>query len=163
MAELATGNREDALDLVQDAMLGLVKSYLHRDEQEWGPLFYRILQNRIRDRYRRNRVRERFCTWLGFGAASGEDEAVADPLQNVADTRQPDAVDTLLQADAIEHLQVALRLLPLRQQQAFLLRAWEGMDTAATAFAMGCSEGSVKTHYSRAIHRLREMLEEHWP
>jgi len=163
MAELATGNREDALDLVQDAMLGLVKSYLHRDEQEWAPLFYRILQNRIRDRYRRNRVRDRFRSWLGFGAVSGEDETAADPLQNVPDTRQPDAVDTLLQADAMEHLQVALRLLPLRQQQAFLLRAWEGMDTAATAFAMGCSEGSVKTHYSRAIHRLREMLEEHWP
>lgn len=163
MAELATGDREDALDLVQDAMLGLVKSYLHRDEQEWAPLFYRILQNRIRDRYRRNRVRDRFRSWLGFGAVSGEAGEQSDPIQNLPDTRQPDTVDSLLQEDAIGRLQEALRRLPGRQQQAFLLRAWEGLDTAATAFAMGCSEGSVKTHYSRAVHRLREMLEEHWP
>ncbi len=162
MAELATGNREDALDLVQDAMLGLVKSYLHRDEQEWGPLFYRILQNRIRDRYRRNRVRDRFRAWLGFGVEPGSTEEPPDPLQQLPDTGQPDAVDALVQADAIDRLQAALQLLPLRQQQAFLLRAWEGLDTAATAFAMGCSEGSVKSHYSRAIHRLRGMLEEHW-
>ena len=163
MAELATGNREDALDLVQDAMLGLVKSYASRKEQEWAPLFYRILQSRIRDRYRRDRVRNRFRSWLGLGARSDENEDLPDPIQNAPDTRQPDTIDKVLQEDAIDRLQDALLLLPVRQQQAFLLRCWEGMDVAATAFAMGCSEGSVKTHYSRAVHRLREMLEDHWP
>jgi RNA polymerase sigma-70 factor (ECF subfamily) len=163
MAELATGNREDALDLVQDAMMGLVKSYASRKEQEWAPLFYRILQSRIRDRYRRDRVRNRFRSWLGLGTRSDENGDLPDPIQNAPDTRQPDTIDKVLQEDAIDRLQDALLLLPVRQQQAFLLRCWEGMDVAATAFAMGCSEGSVKTHYSRAVHRLREMLEDHWP
>lgn len=163
MAELATGNRDDALDLVQDAMLGLVKSYANRNEQEWAPLFYRILQSRIRDYYRRNRVRNRFRSWLGPGARAGETEDLPDPIQNAPDTRQPDTIHKVLQEDAIDRLQHALQVLPVRQQQAFLLRTWEGMDVAATAFSMGCSEGSVKTHYSRAVHRLREMLEDHWP
>ncbi len=163
MAELATGNREDALDLVQDAMLGLVKSYADRDEQAWAPLFYRILQNRIRDHYRRSKVRNRFRSWLGLGTRSDENEDLPDPIQNAPDTRQPDTIHKVLQEDAIDRLHGALQVLPVRQQQAFLLRCWEGMDVAATAFAMGCSEGSVKTHYSRAIHRLREMLEDHWP
>ena len=163
MAELATGNREDALDLVQDAMLGLVKSYASKDEQAWAPLFYRILQSRIRDHYRRSKVRNRFRSWLGFGTRSDEDEDLPDPIQNAPDTRQPDTIQKVLQDDAIDRLQDALQVLPARQQQAFLLRCWEGMDVAATAFAMGCSEGSVKTHYSRAVHRLRDMLEDHWP
>ena len=161
MAEIATGNREDALDLVQDAMLGLVKSYGDRHSADWPPLFYRILQSRIRDWYRRNRVRNRFRVWLG-GLREHDEDARGDAIQNLPDAgpgieRQLDGVD------AVTRLQLALRDLPLRQQQAFLLRAWEGMDVSATAFAMGCSEGSVKTHYSRAVHRLREQLEDHWP
>lgn len=163
MAELATGNRDDALDLVQEAMLGLVKSYADRDEQEWGPLFHRILQSRIRDWYRRSRVRNRFRVWLGLGKTEDAAEQQPDPIQHVPDMRQAGTLHTLLQENAVTQLQVALQALPVRQQQAFLLRAWEGMDVAATAFAMGCSEGSVKTHYSRAVHRLREMLEDHWP
>ncbi len=161
MAELATGNRDDALDLVQDAMLGLVKTYADRDEHEWGPLFHRVLQSRIRDWYRRSRVRNRFRVWLGLGKSVQEQQA--DPIQQTADPRRTDMLHTLVQDDAMAQLQEALQALPVRQQQAFLLRAWEGLDVAATAFAMGCSEGSVKTHYSRAVHRLREMLEEHWP
>jgi len=161
MAEIATGNREDALDLVQDAMLGLVKSYGGRASADWPPLFYRILQSRIRDWYRRNRVRNRFRVWLG-GSRSEEDEARGDAIQNLADT-QPGIERQLVGEEAMAQLQRVLRALPLRQQQAFLLRAWEGMDVAATAFAMGCSAGSVKTHYSRAVQRLREQLEGHWP
>ena len=160
MAEIATGSREDALDLVQDAMLGLVKSYGDRDSADWPPLFYRILQSRIRDWYRRNRVRNRFRVWLG--GLRGDDDERSDALQNLPDN-QPGIERQLAGKDAMEQLQVALQELPLRQQQAFLLRAWEGMDVSATAFAMGCSEGSVKTHYSRAVHRLREQLEDHWP
>ncbi len=161
MAEIATGSREDALDLVQDAMLGLVKSYGDRDSADWPPLFYRILQSRIRDWYRRNRVRNRFRVWLG-GLRGDDDDERSDALQNLPDN-QPGIERQLAGEDAVEQLQVALQELPLRQQQAFLLRAWEGMDVSATAFAMGCSEGSVKTHYSRAVHRLREQLEDHWP
>ncbi len=162
MAEMATGNRDDALDLVQEAMLGLVKSYARRDEDEWAPLFYRILQSRIRDWYRRSRVRNRFRAWLT--PWQGEDSEVqTDPLENVPDSDKPDTVARVVQAAAIEQLQRALQRLPMRQQQAFMLRAWEGLDVAQTAFAMSCSEGSVKTHYSRAVHRLRELLEDHWP
>jgi len=157
MAEFATGNRDDAMDLVQDAMLGLVKKYSDRGADEWGALFYRILQSRILDGYRRARVRNRLFGWLG---RAGED---GDPMQDVADPVSNDPADTLANRQAIERLERALKDLPLRQQQAFLLRSWEGLDTAATAFAMGCSEGSVKTHYARALHSLREQLEGHWP
>ena len=162
MAEMATGNRDDALDLVQDAMMGLVKSYADRDEQEWAPLFYRILQSRIRDSYRRNRVRNRFRVWLGL-ARDEESDSLADPIQSAPDCGQVSVERQVLQDDAIARLQDALQSLPVRQQQAFMLRSWEGLNVADTAFAMGCSEGSVKTHYSRAVHRLRDLLEEHWP
>ena len=162
MAELATGNRDDALDLVQDAMLGLVKSYADRDEQDWAPLFHRILHSRINDWYRRSKVRNRFRVWLGL-SSTAEESVAADPIQTAVDHRQPDTVSRLQQEDAIEQLRSVLQTLPLRQQQAFLLRCWEGLDVADTAFAMGCSEGSVKTHYSRAVHKLREQLGEHWP
>jgi len=106
-------------------------------------LFYRILQSRITDWYRRKAVRKRFMIWLTPRSGADDEE---DPLQGVADI----VADALLKG---------LKGLPLRQQQAFLLRAWEGMDVAETAHAMGCSEGSVKTHYSRAVHSLRVRLE----
>lgn len=159
MAELATGNREDALDLVQEAMMGLVKSYSDRTQADWAPLFHRILQSRIRDFHRRSRVRNRFRVWLGGGGADGQ--TPADALQALPDVGQPDAPTRLHQRDAVQQVVVALGALPLRQQQAFMLRSWEGLDVAQTAYAMGCSQGSVKTHYSRALHRLREQLKEY--
>lgn len=159
---MATGNREDALDLVQEAMMGLAKSYADRDPQDWPPLFHRILQSRIRDWYRRSRVRNRFRSWLRRG--DGEDEREAgDPLQQAPDRQRPGILEQLQQQDAMRRLQQALSALPLRQRQVFLLRAWEGLDVAQTAYAMGCSQGSVKTHYSRALQRLRDDLGEHWP
>lgn len=160
MAEIATGNREDALDLVQEAMMGLCRSYADRDEAEWLPLFYRILQSRINDWYRRSRVRNRFRVWFGKPAADADLE---DPLQAAPDTAAVGAVEQLQQDGALQALQAALQSLPLRQQQAFLLRGWEGLSTRDSAFAMGCSEGSVKTHYARALGHLREVLGEHWP
>jgi RNA polymerase sigma-70 factor (ECF subfamily) len=162
MAEFATRNRDDALDVVQDAMLSLVRSYADRPEQDWPPLFQRILQSRIRDWYRRSRVRNRFRVWLQRGQGE-EAGALPDPIQQAPDSRRPGTLQSVMQQDAIERLQQALQTLPFRQQQVFLLRTWEGLDVAQTAFAMGCSEGSVKTHYSRAVHRLREMLEAHRP
>ncbi|MGH7207208.1 MAG: RNA polymerase sigma factor [Nitrospiraceae bacterium] len=159
IAQIATGDPDDALDLVQEAMLKLVQRYASRDESEWGPLFHRILQSRIRDWYRRTRVRNRWRRWFG-GASEEEPE---DPIEAVPDTGQPDPSTQVAHRRAAVALDEALRELPLRQQQAFLLRAWEGLDVAETARAMSCSEGSVKTHYSRALHTLRERLKDHWP
>jgi len=138
-------------------MLALARHYGGRDPSEWGPLFHRILQSRIRDWYRRQRTQHRWLAWL---SPHDDDD---DPLAALPDpgARRPE--EQLGNTRAGAALETALGALPLRQQQAFLLRAWEGLDVAATAAAMGCSAGSVKTHYSRAVHRLRELLEDHWP
>ena len=157
MARIATGSTEDALDIVQDAMFKLVEKYASRPEPEWGPLFHRILQSRINDWHRRTRVRERFRSWLGM------DDEGADPIQEAADEREPDPEQLLQSHRRIDKLEQVIHELPFRQQQAFLLRTLEGMDVRDTARAMSCSEGSVKTHYSRAVHTLREKLDDQWP
>ena len=139
-------------------MYKLVQKYSARNPEEWGPLFQTILQSKINDWYRRNSVRNRFRVWFGF---TTDDESI-DPIQTMEDqaARTP---ERLVQTDrSIDELEKALRQLSHRQQQAFILRIWEGMDTAQTAQIMKCSEGSVKTHYSRALHSLREQLGEHW-
>lgn len=160
MAHVATKSREDALDLVQDAMLTLVQRYHSRSEHEWGPLFYRVLQNKIRDWRRRTAVRNR---WRGFLTRWRNDENdETDPIQQVEDKGGIGPEKQHLIDQTTEALMTALHLLPPRQQQVFLLRAWEGMSVARTAFVMQCSEGSVKTHYSRAIHALRTELREYW-
>ncbi len=161
MAQMATRNREDSLDIVHDAMLGFIRHYTSRPEEEWKPLYYRVLNSRIRDWQRRNMVRSRFRAWLGF--PGDEAEKSADPLDAIADTSMPDPAERLLLDDAAAAVKAALRTLPFRQRQAFILRAWEGLDVRETACAMGCSEGSVKTHYSRAVHTLRGLLEEYRP
>ncbi len=161
MAQIATGNNDDALDVIQDAMLKLVQRYADRSESDWGPLFYRILQSRLRDWHRRTTVRNRFRIWLGTGKANRRD--APDPIQELPDRRKDNPEQMLQMGRTLDALEAALHCLPLRQQQAFLLRVWEGLDVAQTARAMGCTEGSVKTHYSRAVHRLREKLGEEWP
>ncbi len=155
MAQLAVGNQDDALDLVQDAMFKLARRYAARDPQEWGALFYRILQSGIRDAYRRSRVRNRWRVWLNL------DDADDDPLRNLPDTDNPGPEQRTAHGQTLNALEAALQRLPLRQQQVFLLRVWEGLDIAQTARAMGCTQGSVKTHYSRALHSLRAQMEEH--
>ena len=159
MAQIATGDADEALDLVQDAMLKLAERYASRTEAEWAPLFYRILQTRILDWHRRNKVRNRWRAW--FRRANEDDPD--DPLESVPDTAAPDPAKQVALKRAAQALEEALRKLPPRQQQAFLLRAWEELDVAQTARVMGCSEGSVKTHYSRAVHILRQRLGDHWP
>lgn len=159
MAEIATGNPQDALDLVQDAMLGLVKSYAHKNAADWGPLFHRMLQNRIRDWYRRNTVRNKIRGWLGIN--SGDDEHT-DPIQTAPDHHGRSPEEHARNNHSMLALDNALKQLPLRQQQAFLLRNWECMDVAQTAIAMNCSQSSVKTHYSRAVKSLRITLEDHY-
>jgi RNA polymerase sigma-70 factor, ECF subfamily len=159
MAQVALRDPDDALDVVQDAMLKLARSYGSRPSAEWRPLFYRILENGIRDLQRRRSVRKRFMTWLP-GAKEDPDEA-QDPLDSVADTAPP-VPEKLMQEQAMQKLESSLRELPARQREAFMLRNFEGLNVAETASAMGCSEGSVKTHYSRAVHTLREQLDEVW-
>ena len=160
MAQVALRDADDALDVVQDAMLKLTRSYASRPSTEWRPLFYRILENSIRDLQRRRTVRKRIMTWLP-GPKEDSDAEAQDPLDNVADTA-PAIPERLMQAQAMQLLEESLRALPARQREAFMLRNFEGMDVAETASAMACSEGSVKTHYSRAVHALRDKLGEVW-
>ena len=157
MAELSTRQREDAIDIVQDAMFGFVRNYGARDAAEWGPLFWRVLDSRINDWHRRQRVRGRWLGWFGRPDEDGED----DPIAAAPDPHEPGPLARLADGEASTALETALQKLPLRQRQAFLLRLWEGLDVAATATAMRCSEGSVKTHLSRALASLRTRLEEH--
>ncbi len=157
IAQAALRHEDDALDAVQDAMLQLARAYSDRPAQEWRPLFYRILENRIRDMQRRRTVRNRVMSWLPFRAQADEDEP--DPVAEAAGD-DPPPLRRLEIDEAMTALQTALGALPRRQQQAFLLRALEGLDVAQTAAAMGCSEGSVKTHYFRALQTLRAQLAE---
>ena len=158
IAEINIRDRDEALDLVQDAMIKLARNYADRPGDEWTPLFYRILQNRIRDWQRRQMVRNRVMVFFGRGSEDDDYDPVAaapDPAG-----RAPD--EELQSHEAMVSLEAAIGELPARQREAFMLRTFEGMDVSGTANAMGCSEGSVKTHYSRAVHSLRETLGEHW-
>lgn len=146
----------DALDLVQEAMFKLVEKYASRPEQECPP-FYRLLSSRINDFHRRNTVRKRHRSWLRKDEDSDE-----GPIQTAPDPFGKGPDDESEIDESMVKLQQALMNLPPRQQQAFLLRAWEGLDVKQTATAMACAEGSVKTHYSRAVHTLRIELGEHW-
>ena len=155
MAEIATRDREGALDIVQDSMLALASRYAHKPPAEWGPLFHTILQSRIMDWHRSRTRRGRWMTWLMPHA----DDPDADPWADIPEQVSSDPALLLERARDMETVSAALEALPLRQQQAFMLRVWEGLDTTATATAMGCSEGSVKTHLSRAMHAMRARLE----
>ncbi len=156
IARITVRHDDDALDIVQDAMLQLARRYAARPTDEWRPLFYRILQNRIRDFQRRRYVRAKVLSWLPGRSNSEED--TSDPFESVPDPGlQP--LEQLSEAEAMQSLERALSRLPSRQQEAFMLRNFEGLSVADTASAMGCTEGSVKTHYSRAVHSLREQLE----
>ena len=159
IAEIGVQDRDDAFDLVQDAMIRLAQSYADRAVEEWTPLFYRILQNGVRDHHRRRAVRSRIMVWFGRGRAGDENY---DPVAEAADPQGRTPEEDLSTGGAMQELEAALRALPTRQREAFTLRALEGLDVRDTATAMGVSEGSVKTHYSRAVHRLRERLGEHW-
>jgi RNA polymerase sigma-70 factor (ECF subfamily) len=158
IAEIAVRDRDEALDLVQEAMIKLARRYADRGSNEWTPLFYRILQNGIRDWHRRQAVRQRVMVWFGRGSEEDPYDVVAAAPDPVG--RTPD--EQLANREAMVSLEEAVSALPARQREAFMLRTFEGLDVAGTAIAMGCSEGSVKTHYSRAIHSLRETLGEHY-
>jgi len=160
-ALFAVRDSENALDIVQDSMLKLAEKYGAKPVAELPMLFQRILQNTIRDFYRRQRVRSLWVTLFSSLSAGREDDE-SDPLETlaVADGPQSGAgpADQLSQSQVIEMIEKELQRLPARQRQAFLLRYWEELDVAETAAVMGCSEGSVKTHCSRAAHALAAAL-----
>lgn len=154
MAEIATQNSADALDIVQDAMIKLVDKYAHKPAVEWRPLFYRILQHRITDHFRRKTLHQRLFFWRDHPVGQVEQDACL--LDSATDHIGPER-ELSGQRNMVRVLD-AIKQLPLRQQQCFLLRNWEGLSVAETALAMGCSEGSVKTHYSRAKEALQGAL-----
>ena len=168
MAELGTRQREEAMDLVQDAMLGFVKSYALNSAKaaprsDWAKLFFTVLDSRLTDWHRRQSVRNRFRVFFSGrsstdagSSGNGMDE---DYTRNIADTQTAEPDRLAMSAESAPAINNALHILPERQRQAFLLRVWQGFDVAQTAEVMRCSEGSVKTHLSRALERLRTLLE----
>jgi len=160
-AVFAVRDEEHALDIVQDSMLKLAEKYGAKPVAEWPMLFQRILQNTIRDFYRRQKVRSHWTTLFSALSPKHEDEDF-DPLETLSpsdDSNKPKQPgDTLEQAQVLEIIENEIRKLPPRQREAFLLRYWEELDVAETAAAMGCSGGSVKTHCSRATHALAVAL-----
>jgi RNA polymerase sigma-70 factor, ECF subfamily len=161
-AIFATRDDDAALDIVQDAMLKLTEKYADKPAGELPMLFQRILQNTIHDHFRRLKVRSTWMTVLSaLGKGDDKDEDF-DPLETLPARSDSNAtVDPAVQfnqAQIVAAVEQALARLPARQREAFLLRYWEELDVAETAAAMGCSEGSVKTHCSRAVHALAEML-----
>lgn len=136
----------------------LAQHYAHRDTSEWGPLFHRILQSRIRDWYRRSKVRNKWLGWLGRNQEGDSTNSDAIDLAPDPAAREPEQI--LATRQDLNILENGIANLPARQQQAFLLRVWEGLNVAQTAKAMNCSIGSVKTHYSRALQALRGHLKD---
>ncbi len=162
MAEIAVRDRDDALDIVQDAMMRLAERYGDRDAAELAPIFQRILQNAIRDWFRRQKVRSSWMTLFSALLPERSEGGDPDPLETLAAAGEsnleepPSAI--LERTQVIEIIEQELGKLPARQREAFLMRYWEELDVTDTARAMGCSEGSVKTHCSRAAHALAAAL-----
>ena len=154
IAEQATSDRDEALDLVQDAMLRLARRYGTRPAVEWPPLFHRILINRIRDWQRGRKLRARLFFW-----ERATDDEASDPLDRIADPDAREGPGELEGEQTLVRLEAALARLPARQREAFQLRVWEGLSVEDTAQAMSCGAGSVKTHLFRAMQTLRSELD----
>ena len=153
MAVVSVKNRDDALDIVQDVMMTLARKYADKPANEWPPLFFRILRNRVTDHHRSGTVRRRIFGWFADQEPADIEELQGHVQEN------PDFQHSV--SGLRDRLTDALGQLPKRQQQAFMLRVWEGLSVRDTAKAMRCSEGSVKTHLSRANSSLRSLLPEY--
>jgi RNA polymerase sigma-70 factor (ECF subfamily) len=160
-AVFAVREQEAALDIVQDAMLRLAEKYGDRPPGELPLLFHRIMQNAIRDWFRRQKVRSLWTTLLSSLSPGREDED-QDPLETLeaadGSNAQVGPAEQLEQAQVLEIIDQEISRLPERQREAFIMRYWEELDVAETARRMRCSEGSVKTHCSRAAHTLAAAL-----
>jgi RNA polymerase sigma-70 factor (ECF subfamily) len=155
-------DEQAALDIVQDSMLKLTEKYSHKPTEELPLLFQRILQNTMRDYFRRQKVRNAWVTLISAFSTKENNEDTDDLLETLANEHGSNNVrspaDELEQTQITKVIEEAIESLPARQREAFLLRYWEELDVNETATAMGCSEGSVKTHCSRAVHALAEKL-----
>lgn len=157
----AVRDDEAALDIVQDSMIRLANSYVDRPPAEWPLLFQRILTNATMDWFRRQKVRNAVLSNFS-DFESGSDGGDFDLLETLESQQVFEGVEST--ASVVARNQTLLLIeeevarLPTRQREAFLMRYWEEMDVAETAAAMGCSEGSVKTHCSRAVHSLAKAL-----
>ena len=157
IAVISLRSPEDALDVVQDSMLRFVEKYRNKPASQWKPLFYRILYNCIASERRKRLVRNKFFSWLTPRTEEG------DPIAEMGDMSQPGPEHCASVRRAYALLEQKMLNLSYRQQQAFMLRAHEDLSVAETALAMQCSEGSVKTHYARALENLRTQLGDQWP
>ncbi len=155
MARTSTRNQDDAMDIVQDSMIKLVTKYSDKPPEQWTSLFYRILQNKITDWHRKQKFLGFFFKTKSTPLMS-EQELDHDIEDLAIETRDSEGLLQLEQAS--DEMCRLVASLPLRQQQCFMLRCWEGIGVKETADIMQCSEGSVKTHYSRALARLQEGL-----
>ena len=163
-AVYAVRDDEAALDIVQDAMLKLAEKYAEKPPAELPPLFQRILQNVIHDHFRRQKVRNLWTTLLSSlqPASSDRDGGDSDPLETLLpgenNEMAENAANIVESGQIVRIIEAEIQRLPNRQREAFIMRYWQDMDVAETAAAMGCSEGSVKTHCSRATHTLATAL-----
>jgi RNA polymerase sigma-70 factor, ECF subfamily len=157
----AVQEEQAALDIVQDSMMKLAEKYPARPAAELPLLFQRILQNTIRDHFRRTKVRSTWTTLLSNLGMGGDDDE-SDPLETLEVDEHSNIPaspeDRLEQSQVMAAIEDAVKALPERQREAFMLRYWEELDVSETAKVMGCSEGSVKTHCSRATHALAKVL-----
>ena len=161
-ALFAVRDEEVALDLVQDSMFRLVEKYAANAAAELPMLFHRILQNAITDHFRRKKVRDLWTTLVSAFSPGDDASSEHDPLETLeaeqGSERAESAADQAERGQVMAAIEAEIANLPPRQREAFLMRYWEEMDLAETATAMGCSEGSVKTHCSRATHALARAL-----
>jgi RNA polymerase sigma-70 factor (ECF subfamily) len=157
----AVRDDEAALDIVQDAMIRLAEKYVDRPAAELPLIFQRILSNATMDWFRRQKVRGAIMKNFSDFASAGEDGDfdILETLESQdGSTTTESAADNVSRAQILLAIEGQIEQLPTRQREAFLLRYWEELDVAETAAAMGCSEGSVKTHCSRAVHALAKAL-----
>lgn len=156
MVLMSVGQHADAIDILQDSMIKLVQKYTDKPSAQWRPLFYRIVNNKIIDWHRQQKLKNLLFFWK----SDDDDEKNLDN-ELVDETKslklpEEELIKQQQQADMLKELEA----LSEKQRQCFLLRSWEGLSVAETANVMGCSQGSVKTHYFRAVTKLREVIGE---
>ena len=160
IAYIGLHDRDEALDVVQDTMMRMFVKYSDKPKADWRPLFYKVLSNRITDTHRSNTVRKKLQSW--FKRDSSDDDSPVDAM-DLMPSRVGEQPQNQMQSDkSMSVLERSINSLPMRQQQAFLFRHWEGLSTQETATAMGCSTGSVKAHLSRAMSTLKTSLQPHY-
>ena len=160
IAYIGLHDRDEALDVVQDTMMRMFVKYSDKPKTDWRPLFYKVLSNRITDTHRSNTVRKKLQSW--FKRDSSDDDSPVDAM-DLMPSRVGEQPQNQMQSDkSMSVLERSINSLPMRQQQAFLFRHWEGLSTQETATAMGCTAGSVKTHLSRALDALKTSLQPHY-